>query len=100
MAFSRQLAEADPTSESDSWPNGELTIRYMSPLFYPQQVMVELAPIAVGRTSYTLGCRIHTGDRYCAVAITRTVRIDNATGKPVPLPDAFASRLSKLLTVL
>lgn len=97
LAVRRELSAADPFASGYSWPIAELTIRYISPLFYPQQVVIELAPFAIGRTSYTLGYGIHAGDRCCAVALTRTVRIDNATGKPVPIPDALASRLSRLL---
>jgi len=98
LAFRRELAATESASISYSWPVAELTIRYIKPLFYPQKVTIELAPIVVGRTSYTLGYGIYSDDHCRAVAMSRTVRIENATGKPVAIPDALAERLKQLLT--
>ena len=98
LAFRRELAEVDPEIDGYSWPIGKLSIRYVSSLHYPQLVTVELSPVAVGRTSYTLGYGVYADERCCAVALTRTVRIDNATNEAVPLTEALAGRLSQLLS--
>ncbi len=93
LAFRREMM-TDAVLEGRAWPIAELTIRYIAPLFYPQRIVVELAPIAIGRTSYTLGYGIHTDEHCCAVALTRIVSVDTSTNKPSALPKAFAEQLS------
>lgn len=94
LAFRRDVeASAGGFGGSYAWPIAELTIRYLRPLPYPGEVTVELAALGLGRTSFTLGYGIH-GATYCAaVALTRSVCVDVASGQPAPLPAALAERL-------
>ena len=76
-----------------AWPVAELTIRYLKSLPYPGEVTIEIAPLHVGRTSFTLGYGIHGAAGCAAIALTRSVCLDTATGKPASLPAALVERL-------
>ena len=52
-----------------TWPIAELTIRYVRSATYPGAIVVEVAPIHVGRTAFTLGYGIF--DREGCVAVAR-----------------------------
>lgn len=94
LAFRRDVeAKAGGFGGDYAWPIAELTIRYLKSLPYPGEVAIELAPLLVGRTSFTLGYGIHGANGCAAIALTRSVCIDTMTGKPAPLPSALAERL-------
>jgi acyl-CoA thioester hydrolase len=93
LAYRRKL-EADPgLSEDMTWPVAELTIRYRRSATYPGVLRVELAPIHVGRTSFSLGYGIYDGTGCVVVAQSRSVCVDRRTGKPAPIETAVAARL-------
>lgn len=93
LAFRREL-ERDPGLAADmTWPVAELTIRYRRSATYPGTLTVELAPIHVGRTSFTLGYGIHDDQGCVAVAQTRSVCVDRRTGRPEPIEAPVAARL-------
>ncbi len=93
LAFRRML-EADPgLPDGVIWPVAELTIRYRRSAVYPGTLGVELAPIHVGRTSFTLGYGVFDRDGCVAVASNRAVCVDLATSRPVPIDNLVAAKL-------
>ena len=75
------------------WPVGGLTIRYLTSLQYPATATVELAPVRIGRTSFTLGYGIFDGEHCVALAHSQTVCIDLDAGGSAPLPENVATYL-------
>lgn len=97
LAFRRML-EQDPGLPDDvTWPVAELTIRYRRSATYPGDLTVELAPIHVGRTSFTLGYGIYDATGCVATALNRSVCVDRTTGKPVPITQAVAAKLRAMM---
>jgi acyl-CoA thioester hydrolase len=96
LAFRRLLNDEYGLPEDVTWPIAELTIRYLRSATYPGSVTVELAPIDVGRTSFTLGYGVFDRDSCVAIAMNRSVCVDRATGGKVPIPQAVAARLRLL----
>jgi acyl-CoA thioester hydrolase len=90
LAFRRLLVRE---TGQVTWPIAELTIRYLRSASYPGSVTVELAPIHVGRTSFSLGYGVFDRHGCVVVAMNRSVCVDPATGQKVPIPDAVAARL-------
>jgi acyl-CoA thioester hydrolase len=96
LAFRRQLDRDLGLPEQVTWPIAELTIRYVRSATYPGSLVVELGPIHVGRTSFTLGYGVFDRDRCVAVAMNRSVCVDRATGRPVPIQQTMAVRLRQM----
>jgi acyl-CoA thioester hydrolase len=96
LAFRRLLNDEYGLPEDVTWPIAELTIRYLRSATYPGSVTVELAPIDVGRTSFTLGYGVFDRDGCVAIAMNRSVCVDRATGGKVAIPQAVAARLRLL----
>jgi acyl-CoA thioester hydrolase len=96
LAFRRLLNDEYGLPEDVTWPIAELTIRYLRSATYPGSVTVELAPIDVGRTSFTLGYGVFDRDGCVAIAMNRSVSVDRATGGKVAIPSAVAARLRRL----
>jgi acyl-CoA thioester hydrolase len=93
LAFRRLLDRELGLPNAVTWPIAELTIRYLRSAAYPGSLRVELAPIHVGRTSFTLGYGIFDRDGCVAVASNRSVCVDRVTGQKMPLPDNVTARL-------
>jgi acyl-CoA thioester hydrolase len=96
LAFRRLLDQDWGLPASVTWPIAELTIRYLRSAAYPGTLTVELAPIHVGRTSFTLGYGIFDQDGCVAVAMNRSVCVDRGTGVKEHLPASVAARLREL----
>jgi acyl-CoA thioester hydrolase len=96
LAFRRHLADDLGLPDGVTWPIAELTIRYLRSASYPGTLTVELAPIHVGRTSFTLGYGIFDRTGCVAVALNRSVCVDRSTGGKVALPETLAIRLQEL----
>jgi acyl-CoA thioester hydrolase len=96
LAFRRLLNDEHGLPEDVTWPIAELTIRYLRSATYPGSVTVELAPIHVGRTSFTLGYGVFDRDGCVAIAMNRSVCVDRTTGGKVAIPAAVAARLRLL----
>jgi acyl-CoA thioester hydrolase len=96
LAFRRLLNDKDGLPEHVTWPIAELTIRYVRSATYPGLVTVELAPIHVGRTSFTLGYGVFDRDGCVAIAMNRSVCVDRTTGGKVAIPQVVAARLRRL----
>jgi acyl-CoA thioesterase FadM len=82
--------------ETVTWPIAELTIRYLRSAEYPGSLTVDLAPIHVGLTSFMPGHGIFDRDGCVAVALNRSVCVDRATGRKVPIQDTVAARPREL----
>lgn len=96
LALRRDLA-ADPGLPDDvAWPVAELTIRYRRSTAYPGQLMVELAPIHVGRTAFTLGYGLFDRDGCVVTAVNRSVCVQQSNGQPVPIDPKVAARLRQM----
>jgi acyl-CoA thioester hydrolase len=96
LAFRRLLDRDLGLSDAVTWPIAELTIRYRRSAVYPGLLTVELAPIHVGRTSFSLGYGIFDRDGCVAVAMNRSVCVDRTTGQPVPIETSVAARLREM----
>lgn len=93
LALRRHLNAELALPEALGWAVGALSIQYRRALLYPSTVRVETAPIAVGRTSFSLGYGMFDHDGCAAVASTRSVCLDES-GRPTPLPARLADWLS------
>jgi YbgC/YbaW family acyl-CoA thioester hydrolase len=96
LAFRRHLADDLGLPDGVTWPIAELTIRYLRSASYPGTLTVELAPIHVGRTSFTLGYGIFDCTGCVAVALNRSVCVDRSSGEKVALPEVVAVHLREL----
>jgi acyl-CoA thioester hydrolase len=96
LAFRRHLDDELGLPDGVSWPIAELTIRYLRSASYPGTLTVELAPIHVGRTSFTLGYGIFDRTECVAVALNRSVCVDRSTGGKLALSEPVAIRLQEL----
>lgn len=96
LAFRRLLDRELGLPETVTWPIAELTIRYRRSAVYPGTLTVELAPVHVGRTSFSLGYGIFDRDGCVAVAMNRSVCVDRATSGPVPIAENIAARLREM----
>jgi acyl-CoA thioester hydrolase len=93
LAYRRLLDREIGLPEHVTWPIAELTIRYLRSASYPGSLTVELAPIHIGRTSFTLGYGIFDFAGCVAVASNRSVCVDRSTGRPIPIPRSLVARL-------
>ena len=93
LAFRRLLDDEPGLPETVTWPIAELTIRYRRSATYPGFLTVELAPIHVGRTSFTLGYGIYDKAGCVAVALNRSVCVDRASGQKMALSDSVVGWL-------
>jgi acyl-CoA thioester hydrolase len=96
LALRRQLDRDFGLPETVTWPIAELTIRYRRSAAYPGSLTVELAPVHVGRTSFSLGYGIFDTGGCVATAVNRSVCVDRATGRPVPIEASVAARLREM----
>jgi acyl-CoA thioester hydrolase len=96
LAFRRLLDREFGLPAEVTWPIAELTIRYLRSAAYPGLLSVELAPIHVGRTSFSLGYGIFDRSGCVVVAMNRSVCVDRATGRAKPIQPNVAARLRVL----
>ena len=99
LAFRRALARDPGLPEDVTWPVAELTIRYRRSATYPGIITVELAPVHIGRTSFTLGYGVHDQEGCVVTAMNRSVCVDQASNRAVPIPEAIAARLRGMMGV-
>ena len=88
LALRRFLNRELKLPETLGWAVGALSIQYRRAILYPATVRTETAPIQIGRTSFTLGYGIYDDQGLNALALTRSVCL-NEEGRPTPLPDAL-----------
>jgi len=92
LALRRHLNDTLALPDTLGWAVGALSIQYLRQLLYPGSVRVECQPIAVGRTSFTLGYGLFSGADCAALASSRSVCLD-ADGRSTPLPARLADWL-------
>lgn len=73
------------------------TIEYHRPLHFPGSVDIGTTIIRVGRSSYTFGQGVFQDHTCVATAEAVQVRIDDTTGKSMPLDDEFKGLLQSHL---
>lgn len=95
LAMRRELLGAGEPDRS--WVIAGLALQYLSPLLYPRPLEVGISLVHVGRSSFGLGYGLFVGETCTTIAETRSVYVDKATGKSVPLPDDFKARISALI---
>jgi acyl-CoA thioester hydrolase len=95
LAMRRELLGAGASDKG--WVVAALAIQYLRPLLYPAPVEVGVSLIQVGRTSFRLGYGLFAGETCAAIAETRSVYVDKATGKSAPLPEDFERRCAVLV---
>lgn len=74
-------------------------IRYLEPVRGEGEVLVEIAPIHLGRSSLILEASVRSrhGDTIYAAGTTRLVRLDPATNAPCSWSDRFRAAITPLL---
>jgi len=92
LALRRHLNEALSLPDTLGWAVGALSIQYLRSLLHPGMARVECQPIAVGRTSFTLGYGMFDGGACAALVSSRSVCLD-MDGRPTPLPAPLADWL-------
>lgn len=95
LAMRRELLGSGEPDRS--WVIAGLALQYLSPLLYPKPLEVGISLVHVGRSSFGLGYGLFVGDTCTTIAETRSVYVDKATGKSVPLPDDFKTRIEALI---
>ena len=96
LAFRRLLDRELGLPETVTWPIAELTIRYRRSAVYPGVLTVELAPIHVGRTSFSLGYGIYDDGGCVAQAMNRSVCVDRGTSRPIQIAENVGARLREM----
>lgn len=70
----------------------ETRCAYFRPLVYPEDVIVGLALLRLGRTSVSYDIAVFAADEACAARGTFThVYVDRESRRPVPAPDAVVA---------
>jgi acyl-CoA thioester hydrolase len=69
------------------------TIEYRAMLHFPGEVDIGTTIIRIGGSSYTQGQAVFRDDTCIATAQVVTVRLNAATGRSMPLDDAFKQAL-------
>jgi len=73
----------------------EASCRYQQPIGLDDQVQIDILAEKLGRSSFTLGYRMHNGhDIQYAEARTVMVCFDQRQGKPVELPEDFRQAMT------
>lgn len=88
-----QLLRAAGWSDLTSFPRRHVVAEFFAPLRFGDEVRVEIAATAVGRTSITYGWRVLRGTEVCAEGSTSCVHVD-AGDRPTPVPDALRAALT------
>ena len=75
----------------------EITVRYLQPLFFDDEVEIEVGVRELGNTSMNLGARIWRGKEIATEISTRSVFIVPEEKTKVSIPDAVRERLEPFL---
>jgi acyl-CoA thioester hydrolase len=77
----------------------EHSIRYLKPFRGEGELLVELTPTHLGRSSFAIGARVRSvhGDVLYAEGSTRLVRLDPETNAPCAWTDRFRAAVASLL---
>lgn len=98
LSFRRMIVEGLSLAPSVAWVVAAFSIEYYRPVHYPGRLRIGVRPLAVGRTSFTLGYGVFDADAHlAAAAVSRSVCIDRASGRSAALPDALRAKLLSAL---
>jgi acyl-CoA thioester hydrolase len=97
LEFRASIVARFPGERFGSWVIGTAAIKFLKSAHYPGVIRIGIAPLNVGRTSFTLGYGIFQSETCVAVAGTRSVQLDRETGQPAPLPDAFREAMTAII---
>lgn len=89
LEYRASIVSRFPDVAWGAWVIAASAIRFLSVGHYPGQIRTGVAPIRIGRTSFSLGYGLFQGDNCVAVSGSRSVHADRETGDPVELPDEF-----------
>ena len=88
-----ELIQSELTgSELTRFPRRRLEVDFLGPLRFGDEVVVEIAASAVGRTSVTYRWRVLRDGVSCVEGTTTCVHVDDA-GRPSPVPAELRAAL-------
>lgn len=95
-----RLLDAAHVNPDNSHVVAEHKVVYLEPVRNEQDVLIELLPTHLGRTSLVVSARVssRTGGIVHAVMNTRIVRVDAVTYRPCPWTDHFRKVIEPLVT--
>jgi acyl-CoA thioester hydrolase len=88
-----QLLRSLGRSEVAQFPRRRLEVDFFAPLRFGDEVVVEIAATAIGRTSVTYGWRVLKDGVTCIEGTTTCVHVDD-DGLPCPVPAELRAALS------
>ncbi len=86
----------EPEEGDVVWVLARLCIDFRAQLFYPGEVDVGTALLALGRSSITMAQGLFRDDVCCATATAVLVLIDKPSAKSTPIPQSLRARLAAL----
>lgn len=75
-----------------SFPRRHVSVEFLAPLRFGDEVDLEIAATSVGRTAITYGWRVVRAGSECVVGSTTCVHVD-ADDRPAPVPEALRAAL-------
>lgn len=75
---------------------GEITVRYLKPVFFGDQIIGSAWVSRIGSKSFTLEYAIHRGDELVTKGSSELVWFDYANNKTIEIPDSFRQRVAAL----
>jgi acyl-CoA thioester hydrolase len=97
VEFREAVLDGSSTSPDFTWFVVQFAITYHAPLDYPGEAEIGTRPVEVGRTSFTVGHGIFSGERCVATATSKIVCIDRATQRPRELSPHYRAALEQAL---
>jgi acyl-CoA thioester hydrolase len=88
-----QLLRSLGRSELTGFPRRRLEVDFLAPLRFGDEVVVEIAATAIGRTSITYGWRVLRDGVSCVEGSTTCIQVDD-DGRPSPVPADLRAALS------
>lgn len=89
-----QLLRSLGRSELARFPRRRLEVDFLAPLRFGDELVVEIAASAVGRTSVTYAWRVLKDGVTCVEGTTTCVHVDDA-GLPCPVPPDLRAALTE-----
>jgi YbgC/YbaW family acyl-CoA thioester hydrolase len=89
----RSLGGSLGRSELTRFPRRRVEVDFLAPLRFGDEVVVEIAASAVGRTSVTYAWRVLKDGVSCVEGATTCVHVDDA-GRPCAVPPGLRAALS------
>ena len=80
-------------SELTRFPRRRLEVDFLAPLRFGDEVVVEIAASAIGRTSITYGWQVLRDGVRCVEGSTTCIHVDD-DGRPCPVPAELRAALS------